>query len=323
MESSGNTAEEILSNFEDKALDYAARNNQKLYDPSRGMGVGFAPDKIEYFRDHVISVNPNLFGNMNNLAECTLFYWLDSFNISNPNEILVKNLLMRIATHLPEEKITERMTQYTALYNDFMKETGGNLMQIHVHKSIVDEISYASWMKGIPILLDKDTHTLATRGSNSKPVPVLTDRDNNYERPKTSDYLDLLTQDPDQFIEKYSDFSNRKVVKKHDLDECLDRPQARIVVNPSYFNNPDLVKVDHYTRFKASDEALNNYQQKLKSFIQEDMAAYLKQLQAGGIKGQSGDPLTKLTKYIEEGTEFDFNTEQAKITQISQIEREE
>jgi len=310
--SKDNTVDEILDQYEEKALDFAARNNVNLYDSKRGMGVGFAPDKIEFFRDNVISTNINLFGNMNTLAECTLFYWLDSFNISNPNEALVKNLLKRILPNVSEDILNQRMAKYTNLYNDLMKETGGNLMQIHVHKSIVDDISFASWMKGIPVLLDKETGKLATRGSNNKPVPVLTDKENKYERPKSSSYMDLFTENPDEFISKYSDFSNKARVSSKDRLESYDRPQMRLIIDPKYFNDPELVKVSQFTRFKASEDALDHYQQNLKNFLKEDVALFLEEMQKGKAEGQAGNPLTKLNQFVEEGTEFIYQKEVTK-----------
>ena len=136
-------------------------------------------------------------------------------------------------------------------------------MQIHVHKSIVDDISFASWMKGIPVLLDKETEKLAPRGSNNKPVPVLTDKENNYVRPKASSYMDLFTENPDEFISTYSDFSNKRRVNAKDRLESYDRPQMRLIIDPQYFNDPELVKVSQFTRFKASEDALGKYQQNL------------------------------------------------------------
>jgi uncharacterized membrane-anchored protein YjiN (DUF445 family) len=164
-------------------------------------------------------------------------------------------------------------------------------------------------MKGIPVLLDKNTGKLATRGTNNRPVPILTDKENEYIRPAASSYIDLFTENPDDFINTYSNFSHKNFVSAKDRLESYDRPQMRLIIDPKYFNDPEMVKVSQFTRFKASDKALGVYQEKIKALIKEDISSYLEELQKSKAEGQVGNPLTKLNQFIEEGTEFTYQRE--------------
>jgi len=319
-------AQDLLSRYEDEAMAFQKRVNQEaklkdpnakeieLFDTARTLGVGFAPDKIDFFRDHAISANINLFGNMHVLAECTLFYFLDSFNISNPNEALVKNLLSRITPEgAPDGYVDARMKRYADLYNEHMKESGGNLMQIFIKNTpdeddgsnLVDEITFPAWMKGIPIWESRDTGKLATVSNNFDAVPVLSNKNKLFKRVKTTDYMDLFTSDPNAFINKYSNFSKVKNVQKRHRMASYDRPQVRIFVDPKTFNDGKNVIVEQYTRSKIGTSALDDYQRELKKLIKEDMDLYLEGLQKGTSKGSEGDRLTKLVELMKQGQAFE------------------
>ncbi|MBX9697207.1 MAG: hypothetical protein K2X53_03885, partial [Alphaproteobacteria bacterium] len=321
-----NKAQDLLDRYEDEALKFNDKTNKELkekdpnarevniFDMNRTLGVGFAPDKIDFFRDHAISANINLFGNMGLLAECTLFYFLDSFNISNPNEFLVKNLLSRITPEdAPEGYVEARMKRYSDLYNQHMKDTGGNLMQIFMKntpdadtgKNLVDEMTFPSWMKGIPVWESRDTGKIATVSNNFDAVPVLSNKNKLFKKVKTSEYVGLYADNPDAFIDKFSNFSKLKKVKKHHRLASLDRAQARIFVDPSTFNDGKNVIVEQHVRKDIDDAAKQSYMRELHQLIQEDMNIYIAGLQKGTAKGQEGDRLTKLVGFIKEGQAFE------------------
>jgi hypothetical protein len=120
VESDIRNVSDILNRYGPAAEKYAATNDLNLRTNKRTLGFNFAPDKIELLRDNAVCVNTNLFGNTEILAECTLFYFLDSFNISNPNEVLVKKLLARIV----DPEISEsNMTAKTKRYKIYMIST--------------------------------------------------------------------------------------------------------------------------------------------------------------------------------------------------------
>lgn len=319
-------AQDLLDRYEDEAIKFNDKTNKELkekdpnakevsiFDMNRTLGVGFAPDKIDFFRDHAISANINLFGNMGLLAECTLFYFLDSFNISNPNEFLVKNLLSRITPKdAPEGYVEARMKRYSDLYNQYMKDTGGNLMQIFMKntpdadtgKNLVDEMTFPSWMKGIPIWESRDTGKIATVSNNFDAVPVLSNKNKLFKKVKTSEYVGLYADNPDAFINKFSNFSKLKKVKKNHRLASLDRAQARIFVDPSTFNDGKNVIVEQHVRKDIDEAAKEAYMKELHQLIQEDMNIYLEGLQKGTAKGQEGDRLTKLVGFVQEGQAFE------------------
>lgn len=319
-------AQDVLDRYEDEAIAFQKRVNQEskqkdpnakeveLFDTGRTLGVGFAPDKIDFFRDHGVSANINLFGNMHVLAECTLFYFLDSFNISNPNEALVKNLLSRITPEgAPEGFVDARMKRYSDLYNQHMKESGGNLMQIFIknkpdeenNTNLMDEITFPAWMKGIPLWESRDTGKLATVSNNFDAVPVLSNKNKLFKRVKTSDYVGLFAENPNAFINKYSNFSKVKNVQKKHRMASYDRPQVRIFVDPKTFNDGKNVIVEQYTRSQVGASALSMYQSELQKLIKEDMDLYLEGLQKGTAKGAEGDRLTKLAELMKQGQEFE------------------
>ncbi len=312
MDSDVRNVSDLLWRYNDEAEKYAADNGMKLRTNKRTLGFNFAPDKIDLLRDHAICVNTNLFGNTEILAECTLFYFLDSFNISNPNEVLVKNLLNRIVDpEITEDEMTAKIKRYTDLYDKYMKSSGGNLMEIKIRKgeftnaddkvSGIDDIAFASWMKGIPVWLNKKTGKLATRGGNNRAVKILDDTHDKYVRPKMSEYLDLNASDPEAFVEKYSSFRPRDRVKKSHREGVIDRTQARIIIDPVTFNDGENILVNQYTRFDVPEDDQKTYESELQKLIKEDMQEYLERLQDGDEDTSERDRLGRLLGYIAQG----------------------
>lgn len=312
------TVDTVLSQYKDEAQKFADQNHLTLFDEKRTLGVGFAPDKIDFIRDNIISANVNLFGNSNLLAECTLFYFIDSFNISDPNEALVLNLVRRISDpSISEEALKEKAKRYKEVYEKYMSGSGGNLMEIKVKKGkfgenedslSIDDIAFPSWMKGLPVWLNKDNDKLATKSTNYNPVAVLDATHPNYTRPLMSEYLNLMARNPEAFIEKYSNFSNNKKVKKNQKITSLDRAQARLVVDPITFNDGENVKIKQYTRFPVAAEKEQQYQQALKKLMREDIQEYLELIKAGKVSPPEGDRLAKLMQFIESGSEVRSKT---------------
>ncbi len=306
------TVDDILENYESEALKYAKDNNTELYTDKRVLGVNFAPDKIGFIRDHVISTNLNLFGNTGLLAECTLFYFIDSFNISNPNEALVKGLLQRLSAPDTDEEILQRkIKRYTDLYESYMGNTGGNLMEIKIKKGdfegdddrvhSIDDIAFASWMKGIPVWVNEETGKIATKKTNFDVVPILTKEREGYERPSMSSYLDLMTSDTAGFIEKYSNFSGKGKITRRDKLISLDRPQARLVIDPVTFNDGKNIKVKQFTRNEVPEDRLRTYQEELRRLIREDIQEYITLIEDGKISPPTEDRLAFLLKFMEQG----------------------
>ncbi|MGB0934450.1 MAG: hypothetical protein ACPGXY_00105 [Alphaproteobacteria bacterium] len=313
------TVDDIFNRWEKEAQAYAKENNKKLYDSNRMLGVGFAPDLIPFMRDNAISTNINLFGNMDCLAECTLFYFLDSFNISDPNSALIEKLVRRmLPSNATQDLVDSKVQKYVSLYNDTMKETGGNLMQIFVHKSVVNDIGFASWMKGIPVLLNKGH--LATRGGNNRPV-VRLKNSRKYKRPSMRSYIDQFTNYPKGFISKYSDFRYKRTIKASDRQGVYDRPQARLVIHPSVFMDRDLVKVKQFTRFKADHAKKQGYIDGLKALIRADMQDYINLLEASEIEAPKSSKLTRLIRYTKDENAFiqKLEANSAKVEKAKQI----
>tara|TARA_R110002095_G_scaffold178043_1_gene155348 strand:- start:360 stop:2096 length:1737 start_codon:yes stop_codon:yes gene_type:complete len=300
---------DILERYNPAAKEYAAENGLQLRTDKRTLGFNFAPDKIGLLRDHAVCVNTNLFGNTEILAECTLFYFLDSFNISNPNEILVKNLLARIVDpEISENNMAAKIKRYTDLYDKHMKSSGGNLMEIKIRKGKftnadekvrgIDDIAFASWMKGIPVWLTKKSGKLATRGGNEKAVRILNEAHNLYVRPKMSDYLELNISDPPAFVEKYSNFRPKDHVTQRQREKVLDRTQARVVIDPVTFNDGENILVNQYTRFEVPQEDKEAYESELQKLIKEDMQEHLERLQNGSGAVSERGRLGRLLGYI-------------------------
>lgn len=306
------TVKDVLSHYQQEAEDYAKANNTELFSDKRILGFNFAPDKINFIRDHVISLNVNLFGNLNTLAECTLFYFIDSFNISNPNAALVANLIKRISDpNLTADALNAKVKRYTDLYEKHMMNTGGNLMAIKIKKgkfgeegeavSSIDDIAFPSWMKGVPIWLDENSQKLATRGNNYNAVPILGYEHEGYVRPTMSSYLESLLN-PEGFIDQYSHFTPDQVVTKRNRNQSLDRTQARLVIDPVTFNDGKSIKVAQYTRFSTPDAQKEEYLSELQKLMKEDIREYLSLIQAGTIKVSDKDRLHVLMTLVNEAT---------------------
>ena len=178
-------------------------------------------------------------------------------------------------------------------------------MQIFVKKDAVDQIGFASWMKGIPVWLDKEIQKIATRGGNQKAVPVLTDKEGKYQRPLLSEYIDLFRNSPDQFIEKFSDFGGKDKVRKRTRMDTLDRPQARLIIDPEIFSNKDTISIKQYTRFKPKTENMITYQSDLKKYVAQDVSEYLQALQGEQVNNPEEDKLIKLIRLMKQGQEFE------------------
>lgn len=132
--------------------------------PDRCLGLSFAIDSINFFRNNALCCNNNLFGNLYNCTgECSLFYFLVSFNYNNDSKEILKELFSSVST-LPPDAINELAEKILANYQqDPLSLAGGALMQIFIPKEEVDHQAYLSWPKGIPMRVDNNTGKLAVR----------------------------------------------------------------------------------------------------------------------------------------------------------------
>jgi hypothetical protein len=122
--------------------------------------VAYAPDLIDWARKNLLCVNLNMFGNTNpgqtSLAtgESTFLYFLKSFNIGNPNEFLIKQLLEITGLGSGEPAIFQTQVDvYKKLYIEKFQKAGGGLIQIFMKNNEVDQLGYASEARGVPVLV--------------------------------------------------------------------------------------------------------------------------------------------------------------------------
>ena len=257
--------ETFLDNFTKEYEKAQKQKGKKPYNPKRNSGFTSAPDLSDYARKHTICVNPSLFGNIETSFECTFYYFLNSFNIGNPNEALIKNLL--VSTGLASDDPTELQTQldtYKNLFTQKLKASGGGLMQILVRKDKVDQVGYASWAKGVPFYTDKKTGKFATRNHNKRAISILANETSRYKRPKLSSVLDLYKKNSFRFAKKYS-FNNKSSFYSY------DRLQARLIINPKVFSDSKKVQIFRTFRADIDQAELSQYNANIKTQIEADL----------------------------------------------------
>lgn len=304
--------DDFLANFQNEfSKDYAKRyldakkakapletpNGAKLgnygkspWNDNKNLGVTYAPDSIDYAREHLKSANLSLFGNQGvPKGENTLFFWLSSSNICNPSDFLIKRVLewSGLADSNPAA-LQNQINAYKNIFNQKFQNAGGGLIQIAIKKDEVDKLGYASWAKGIPYYMDTHTGKLATRdGSNDKAFQLLTNGTKRYVRPKLSTMLDLYKKDFAKFSATYSHKSNS-------LNNG-DRFQARLFINNEDYSNPNKVMVTRTFRNIVNSD---NYKAALKKQMQDDFANAISKGQLTSKFHENKFNLTKVINYV-------------------------
>lgn len=118
---------------------------------NRGLDV---PDHSPFARKTQISTNFSFLSNLDQPGECSLIFFINNVNISDPFEAVLKSVLM---FYLKDAALVdERYKKYIKLYNDSVSNKGASLIQIFVKKDKIDSLAYLSGRNGIPYVKNND-----------------------------------------------------------------------------------------------------------------------------------------------------------------------
>jgi hypothetical protein len=178
-----------------------------------------------------LSLNIAFFGNISYKGEyeATYDYFLKNYSYGN---IEIKDKLQEIF-----EKFNFSQTFIDKIidtYNNHMKKTEGQLLQIFIHKSIVDNYLYISKPVGLPYVKSDLIPLL----KNEKMPESLTFY--NDERPYPSSVLEQYLTDPTKFGHQEHMINQKKC-------PIFDVLQARLLALPSLFADQEHVKIFRYT----------------------------------------------------------------------------
>jgi len=286
--------EKLKQQAKEDPANFAKYKNLRPFHEKKNLGVGKAPDSSDYARQNLKCVNLSLFGNSENSGESSYLFYLTSGNIGSFNDFLTVDLLKKagiLTSQSTQEEVDQKISEYKAIYNQSMSQAGGGMLQIMMKNQYVDQLGLASWAKGIPYLLDRETGRLAVRGNdNNKAVPWLSFKNKKYKKPSLLRMIKDYKADPWSFSKKYSGDN-----KTHFIG--IDRFQARLVVNPKVFSNKRKVKVFSTTSKAIGKEAQEEYKTTLHNKLIADLSVAIQNKQ---FKGEFADRFTlgKVVNYF-------------------------
>ena len=253
---------------------------------ARGIGLTFFPDSIDYARNYLLSDNVSFYGNNLNLANNTIFYFLNStsavkLDIVDP---LIKGLLAPYLKtndgQFDQNKFDRVLGELKDIFQYYMVSAGGQLAQILVRKGIAPEVSFLSWNGGEPIWISKLTnhvvYAINKSGESSFMPPHIfwptTDNQiSDYFRPNIVQIMDTFITEPKTLLSQFPLAptgiypSAKKILggnaKQNLVNEFAARDllQARLLPNPKYFTDETMTGVRILTQNEVSPDKLAAY----------------------------------------------------------------
>ncbi len=264
-------------------LEFVSKDTQ-----NSTFGFGFGPDHITWAKIHLLSANLTLGGNRLKLGENTLYYFLNAFSHMSLDKIdfLLKTLL---ESFVEPQEVEKKLKRYKDLFQKYLSESQGNLVQIFIKKDKVERLAFPSWPFGIPIYIERKSKRVAVNSLNAGwPAPYIASHPRSLRLVSSSDYMKEFTIAPEKFIENYA-FRALKGRKN-----VIDFAQVRLIMDPASFVDSSTVKTVCYTRNRISPAMLDKYYKGLDEFVREDMSSFVKKTNLG-----DDNILSRLLKYLQ------------------------
>ncbi len=270
------------------------------------LGFGSGPDHLLWAKINMISANLSLLGNRYKLGENTFYYFFNAFSHINSLDFLFESLLKKLLINKTDAEIKTRVQQYTLLFERYMAQGGGNLLQIFIKSPAVKKMTYFSWPYGIPVWLDHTRHLAVINNSINSPLPMLwlpnesfiyETEQRRFMLPDPMVDLKLYRTNPEAFIAKYA--PNGMVLNQKTKNQIYDRQQVRIVTNMALITDPNIMSIKAYTRYQIPEKINKIYEVKLHQMIKDDMEYYLNNSQ-----GDKESSLGRLQRYISQGNQY-------------------
>jgi hypothetical protein len=298
------TVDDLLKHFDAAVIKHGQDKKIPIYDytPKSQTGYAYFVDNIFDFIANALSVNVTFFGNSRfSFAECTLFYFLTSYNIKKPDGSLLKNLVKKYFPQHAESDIEAKAKTYIDLFETSLPKTGGNLMVIGIPEKddndTLKKMAYMSFRAGVPMWIDQYTGKLATRGTDVSAIPLIVERSGQYYRPDVAETIHDYVFDSKKFLKKFSyvDPKNPQVIPT----KKMDITQARLLVNSDFLDDSK-VKIQTFTRYPVSHTDLENYYKKLRTQVKSDLDVFFKDMAlAGGVITSYDTVLKRLYLYFK------------------------
>lgn len=240
-------------------------------------------DHIPAIQKYLLSTNLALFGNAGDEDESTWNYFVAGISINPPDLQAQITEFFKLFDFNPKfiEPILQASTTYLEQNTLLIKQKSGkikkiapgNLYQIFIHPSVINEIAYLSDIGGTPLAFEERSYFLPIPGSTQVILPET-------EKGKQLKYLQQHVFDPtlDRLnIDRYLTLLRTKKIPAT-LEATINQAQARILLKYSVLLDPKKVKIIKYkTPHTRSDlaDAERTYQQRLSEIMQEAIKEWL------------------------------------------------
>jgi 8-oxo-dGTP pyrophosphatase MutT (NUDIX family) len=262
------------------------------------------------YQDMAISTNFFLFGNPGNPTSCTFALFFDSESLRPVDIGKFLSYLENVFGGLKLDK-----DRYTRLYESIIKEPrnlDGRLYQIFINPDYINTLVYGALAQGAPYYFDyarlrdllrtekiatefPDVTRSVTHNCTPHMAPPKISLATTSTAPKG--FFEVLKENPDLFAEAVSD-AQRHVGRGETGANIL---QARLLLSPECFHNPQIVKTFLYHRTEKAQENHEKFLEKLREYLKEDLSVWFhkKEQLESGVSIHAETPTAARTRYSE------------------------
>ena len=240
------------------------------------------------YKDVGISAQWFLFGSYKYWFNATFFRYFREATTSD--NISLKNILASFfsAIGITDKPMLDKIIEaYEKLYEEYIHDKNGILLQIFVAPEIIDEVAYVSETGGFPLSLKISEDSTPTHAP-SKIMPKAVQDPMAFEamlKENRSNFKHQAEKDRSEFSENKAGLA------------YVNSVEARFFMKPDYMDDPRKVQIINYNSLPYKK---NGYDKALEERVAQDLALWL------SLKPKLGPGMThrmpeivKLQKYIE------------------------
>ncbi len=279
-------------------------------DPESRAKSSFEGNYKGNYQDLAISTNFFLFGNPEDPTSCSFSLFFDSASL---RPIDIGKFLSYLEIAFGGLRLDK--DRYTRLYESIIKEPtnlDGRLYQIFINPNYINTLVYGSLSQGYPYYFNysrlrdllrtekvatefPDVTESVTHSCTPHMYPPKISLGTTSTAPKG--FFEVLKENPDLFGTAVSD-AQRHVDRGTTGASIL---QARLLLSPECFHNPQIVQTFLYHRTEKAQENHEKFLEKLREYLREDLSVWLhkKEQLESGVSTHAEIPTAARTRYSE------------------------
>ncbi len=301
-----------------RGIDEAFKDVDNIFTFQRKFGVdpenrgknSFEGNYKGNYQDLAISTNFFLFGNPENPTSCSFSLFFDSASLQ---PIDIGKFLSYLEIAFGGLRLDR--DRYTRLYESIIKETpnlDGRLYQIFINPNYINTLVYGALSGGYPYYFNYSRlrDLLKTERVTTKFPDISVSVTHSCTPLKSPPKISLVTTStaPKGFFEVLKENPDLFGIAVSDAQRHVDRGttgasilQARLLLSPECFHNPQIVKTFLYHRTEKAQENHGKFLEKLREYLREDLSVWLhkKEQLESGVSTHAEIPTAARTRYSE------------------------